>query len=396
MTTSSEPHVPANGPLSGYRILELGANISVPWATMLLGDQGAEVIKLEVAGGDQTRVAGNFHRDVDGLATLFLNSNRNKRSIVLDMKSEAGQSAARRIATQCDVIVQNFRPGVADRLGIGYDRIKALKPDIIYVSVDGLGSEGRGAQRRVYDVVVQGLAGFARMQTPRGGTEPTMVNTTITDKIAAMTVWQAVTAALLVRERQGIGQHVQVSMLDAALAFLWPDVMADASLSGENIQRGSFPSSVRYIFPTADGHIIVGMFAQPEWKGLCIAIERPELIGDPRFLTLKDRLINVEEMNAILASAFQNRPTAEWVERLEDNDAVFAPVNGPEDVLSDPYVAALGTVETSEHPVLGTYRQAVHPARFEKTPASIRRHAPMLGVDTAEVLREFGVDPKAD
>ena len=382
---------PATGPLAGYRILELGANISVPWATMLLGDQGAEIIKLEVAGGDQTRVAGNFRRDVEGMGTMFLNSNRNKRSIVLDMKSTEGQAAAQKIAAQCDVVVQNFRPGVADRLGIGYEQVKALRPDIIYVSVDGLGSEGRGAQRRVYDIVVQGFAGFAKMQTPRGSTEPTMVNTTITDKIAAMTVWQAVTAALLVRERQGIGQHVQVSMLDAAIAFLWPDVMADASLQGDKVQKGSLPSDVRYIFPTADGHIIVGMFAQPEWKGLCTAIERPELIGDPRFLNFKDRLINIADINEILSTAFLGRTNAEWVALLEANDAVFAPVNGPADVANDPYVVALGTIEDSEHPVIGPYRQAAHPARFEKTPASIRRHAPALGADTAEVLAEFGV-----
>lgn len=385
-----EQQANADGPLAGYRILELGANISVPWATMLLGDQGADVIKLEVAGGDQTRVAGNARKDVEGMATLYLNSNRNKRSVVLDLKSEAGRQAAQKIAAQCDVIVQNFRPGVTDRLGIGYEQIKAIRPDTIYVSVDGLGSEGRGATRRVYDIVVQGLAGFAKMQAPRGG-EPVMVNTTITDKIAAMTVWQAVTAALLVRERTGMGQHVQVSMLDAAISFLWPDVMADASLSGDNIRTGAFPSSVRYIFPTADGHIIVGMFAQPEWKGLCLAIDRPELVEDPRFLTLKERLINVEEMNEALASAFESRPTQEWVERLEAQDAVFAPVNGPADIPNDPYVIALGTVEEHVHPTVGTYRQAVHPAKFEKTPASIRRHAPVLGGDTAEVLAQFGI-----
>lgn len=391
MNSPAQPNQ-QDGPLEGYRILELGANISVPWATMLLGDQGAEIIKLEVAGGDQTRVAGSFRTDVEGMATLFLNSNRNKRSIVLDMKSPEGQAAAQKIAAQCDVVVQNFRPGVADRLGIGYDQVRARRPDIIYVSVDGLGSEGRGASRRVYDIVVQGLAGFAKMQAPRGSDEPTMVNTTITDKIAAMTVFQAVTAALLVRERRGIGQHVQVSMLDAALAFLWPDVMGDASLSGPSVQRGSFPSSIRYIFPTSNGHIIVGMFAQPEWRGLCTAIELEELIDDPRFRTLKDRLINVEEMNAILADAFQGRTTLQWVERLEANDAVFAPVNGPDDIVDDPYVRSLGTIIDLEHPDLGAYRQAVHPARFEKTPASIRRHAPRLGADTDEVLREFGIE----
>jgi len=379
----------AEGPLTGYRILELGANISVPWATMLLGDQGADVIKLEVASGDATRVAGNSRMGVEAMATMFLNSNRNKRSLVLDMKSEEGQRSARTIAAKCDVIVQNFRPGVADRLGIGYDALKQLRPDIIYVSVDGLGSKGRGATRRVYDVVVQGLAGYAAMQASGGTGEPTMINSTITDKIAALAVFQAVTAALLVRERRGIGQHVQISMLDAAIAFLWPDAMTNATLSGEGIRRGVVPASVRFIFPTADGHIIVGMFAPPEWKGLCLAIERPDLIDDPRFVTLKERLINVDAMNEVLATAFLGRPTKDWTDRLEAQDAVFAPVNSPDTVPDDPYVVALGTIETYEHPLIGTYRQAVHPAKFEKTPASIRRHAPQLGADTDEVLKEF-------
>jgi crotonobetainyl-CoA:carnitine CoA-transferase CaiB-like acyl-CoA transferase len=389
----SDEH-PVEGPLAGYRILELGANVSVPWATMLLGDQGADVIKVEVPAGDQTRVAGNARIDVEGMATLYLNCNRNKRSVVADMKTEEGRRAIRDLAVQCDVVVQNFRPGVTDRLGIGYEQLKALRPDIIYVSVDGLGSEGRGAERRVYDIVVQGIAGFARMQAPRGG-DPVMVNTTITDKIAAMTVWQAVTAALLVRERKGIGQHVHISMLEAAIAFLWPDVMASASLSGDGVRTGAFPSSVRYIFPTADGHVIIGMFAQAEWKGLCLAIDRPDLVEDPRFLTLKERLINIAALNEILSSAFTGRTTAEWVERLEEQDAVYAPVNNPDDIAADPYVIALGSVEDHVHPVVGNYRQAVHPARFEKTPASIRRHAPLLGADTEAVLREFASEDQA-
>jgi crotonobetainyl-CoA:carnitine CoA-transferase CaiB-like acyl-CoA transferase len=308
------------------------------------------------------------------------------------MKDEAGQEAARTIAKQCDVIVQNFRPGVADRLGIGYETMKQLRPDIVYVSVDGLGSKGRGATRRVYDVVVQGLAGYAAMQAAAGGGEPTMINSTITDKITALAVFQAVTAALLVRERRGIGQHVQISMLDAAIAFLWPDAMTNATLSGDGVRHGVVPASVRFIFPTLDGHIIVGMFAPPEWRGLCLAIERPDLIENPLFVTLKERLINVDAMNKVLASAFVGRTTKEWTDRLEAQDAVFAPVNNPDAVPDDPYVVALGTIETCEHPLIGTYRQAVHPARFEKTPASIRRHAPQLGADTGEVLKEFNLD----
>lgn len=380
------------GPLAGYRILELGANISVPLATMLLGDQGADIIKLETAGGDQTRVAGNSRIGVEGMATMFLGCNRNKRSLVLDMKSPEGQAAARQIAAECDVVIQNFRPGVAARLGIGYEAVRALRRDIIYVSVDGLGDEGSGATRRVYDIVVQGLAGYAAMQASTDTADvPTMINTTITDKITAMAAWQAVTAALLVRERTGKGQYITISMLDAAIAFLWPDVMASGALSGEDVRIGVTPASVRFIFPTEDGHIIVGMFMNPEWAGLCRAIDRPELIDDPRFPSLKERLVNVEEMNGILSEAFQHRTTAEWIMRLEAEDAVFAPVNHPDDVADDPYVIALGTVGEYEHPVVGRYRQARHPIRFGETPANIRRHAPALGADTDELLAEFGI-----
>lgn len=382
----------SSGPLAGYRILELGANISVPMATMLLGDQGADVIKLETADGDQTRVAGNSRNGVDGMGTLFLGANRNKRSIVLDMKDPNCQRAAREIAAQCDVVIQNFRPGVAARLGIDYDSVRAMRPDIIYVSVDGLGSEGPGARRRVYDIVVQGLAGYAGMQSgSETGGQPAMINTNITDKITALAAWQAVTAALLVRERTGVGQHVTISMLDAAIAFLWPDVMASGALSGEGIRKGATPASVRFIFPTADGHIIVGMFANPEWAGLCRAIGKPELIEDPRFLTLRERLHNVTDMNSILSASFEHRPTNEWVDRLAAEDAVFAPVNHPDDVADDPNVIALGTIERHQHPVVGPYAQARHPIRFGATPANLRRHAPALGADTAEVLREFGI-----
>lgn len=383
------------GPLAGYKVLEMGANISVPYATMLLGDQGAEIIKLEAAGGDQTRVAGNTKVGVDGMATLFLGCNRNKRSIVLDLKNPEDIAAARQIAASCDVVIQNFRPGVVDRLGIGYEAIRAIRPDIIYVSVDGLGSVGKGATRRVYDIVVQGLAGYAAMQGGiRPGATPTLIYSSITDKIAAMNAWQAVTAALLVRERTGKGQHITISMLEAAIAFLWPDVMTKGALSGEDVKQGVTPASVRCLFPTKDGHIVVGMFSNPEWAALCRAIERADLIGDPRFPSLSERLMNAEEMNGILVDIFATRTTAAWVERLEAEDAVFAPVNHPDGVMDDPNVIALGTIVELNHPLVGAYRQAQHPIRFGETPASIRRHAPALGADTDAVLGEFGITPR--
>jgi crotonobetainyl-CoA:carnitine CoA-transferase CaiB-like acyl-CoA transferase len=379
------------GPLSGYRILEMATNISGPMGTMLLGDQGADVIKLETASGDQGRVAGHSRIGVDNMASFYLNTNRNKRSVVIDLKSPEGLAAVQKIASQCDVIVQNFRPGVADRIGVGYDAIKALRPDIIYVSINGLGSEGAAAKRRVYDIVVQGMAGYAAVQAPQGSNQPTMINTTITDKITALNVWQAVTAALLSRERTGAGQHISISMLDVAIAFLWPDAMGAQTLIGDDVRASATPSSVQYIHPTSDGHIIVGIFAQEEWAGLCRVIARADLITDPRFPSMKERLANVAAINAILSTAFVGRTTAEWCALLEPEGAVFAPVNRPADLLTDGIVAVREIIGEYEHPDVGPYRQPAHPIRFGGTPAEMRSHAPTLGADTDRVLAEFGI-----
>jgi crotonobetainyl-CoA:carnitine CoA-transferase CaiB-like acyl-CoA transferase len=379
------------GPLTGYRILEMATNISGPMGTMLLGDQGADVIKLETASGDQGRVAGHNRVGVDNMASFYLNTNRNKRSVVIDLKSAEGLAAVQKIASQCDVIVQNFRPGVANRIGVGYEAIKALRPDIIYVSIDGLGSEGSAAKRRVYDIVIQGMAGYAAVQAPQGSNQPTMMNTTITDKITALNVWQAVTAALLVRERTGVGQHISISMLDVAIAFLWPDTMGAQTLIGDDIRASATPSSVQYIHPTSDGHIIVGIFAQEEWAGLCRVIGRTDMITDPRFPSMKERLTNVSAINTILSTAFIGRTTAQWCALLETEGAVFAPVNRPADLLTDNTVAAREIIGAYEHPVVGQYRQPAHPIRFSGTPAELRHHAPALGADTDAVLREFGI-----
>jgi crotonobetainyl-CoA:carnitine CoA-transferase CaiB-like acyl-CoA transferase len=380
------------GPLSGYRILEFGTNVSVPFAAMLLGDQGADVIKVETTGGDQTRGAGNFRPGISGISTYFMNVNRNKRSIVVNLKSPEGKAAILKLASQCDVIIQNYRPGVADRLGIGYEAIRALRPDIIYVSVDGMGSEGLGARRRTYDIVIQGMSGFAATQAPIDTGEPTLINNSVTDKITALNVWQGTTAALLHRERTGQGQHLQVSMLDAALSFLWPDTMGDVTyIGGEQIKSAS-PADIKFIHPTQDSHIIVGIFGPDEWAALCTVIGREDLILDPRYATLKDRLGNIGDVNAILSSAFLSKTTTEWVELLDAADAVYAPVNKAGDLLIDPVICERGILEELEHPVAGAYRQPKHPVHFSESPASIRRHAPMLGADTVDILAELGLN----
>lgn len=388
--TDPAPSAPT-GPLAGFRILELGANLTAPVATMLMGDQGAEIIKIETATGDQLRHGGDAREGVAAMGTMFLNANRNKRSVVLDLKRPDHVEAVRTIAAQCDAVVQNFRPGVIDRLGLGYEAIRAVRPDIVYVSIDGVGDIGPDAGRRVYDIVVQGISGFAGVQADAVTGEPHTIQNAVVDKATALAVWQATTAALLVRERTGQGQHVRVSMLDVALSFLWPEAMGRSTLIGDDVRRGGAMASVRYCYPTADGHILVGFMSADEFAAVARVIGRPDLIDDPRFATVGDRFANAATLNEAIAERLATRPTADWLAELRAADAVFAPVNRPETIADDPQVIATGALATREHPLVGAYRQPVHPVRFGATPAGFQRHPPTLGADTDAVLAEFGI-----
>lgn len=380
---------PTEGPLSGYRILEMGANLTGPVATMLMGDQGADVIKLETASGDQLRHLGARRQGVEGMGTMFLNANRNKRSVVLDLKSPQGLEQALALAASCDAVVQNFRPGVLDRLGLGYEAVRSRRRDIIYVSIDGVGDVGPDRDRRVYDIVVQGLSGFAGVQADRDTGQPQTVQNAVVDKITALAVWQATTAALLHRERKAQGQHVRVSMLNVALSFLWPEAMGASTLIGDDVRPGGAMAAVRYVYPTKDDHILVGFMSNEEFAAACRALERVELIEDARFTNAGLRFGNAGALNVIVADCLVQRTTAEWLDRLRAEDAVFAPVNRPEGIHLDPQVQAIGALVEHSHPVAGAYRQPVHPVRFGSGSASLRRHAPGLGEHTDEVLAEI-------
>ena len=380
-----------NGPLAGFRVIDLSNVISGPLATMILGDQGADVIKVEAPGlGDPIRMFGAIR---GGMSSTFVNLNRSKRAIVVDLRREAGKEILRRLIRGADVFVQNFRPGVLERLGFGYEAVRALAPDVVYASISGFGETGPFADRPVYDNVIQALSGMASVQgDPDTGT-PELVRNLSLDKATAYTVAQAVTAALLARARGRGGQHVHVAMLDAALAFLWPDGMMNHTLLGDDVFRVPSFATIYRIYPTRDGSITVAALTDEQWAKGCRAVEREDLIDDPRFRSIFDRMSRLPELRAMFTELLATRTTAEWCARFERHDVPHAPVLALDEVPEHPQVRANAVLVETEHPCAGRMRQALPAARFEGTPTHPDRPAPAYGEHTDAVLCELGYAP---
>ncbi len=376
------------GPLDGYRIIDLTTMIAGPMATMLLGDQGADVVKVEVPGlGDHVRAYGNR---AGGLSANFHNNNRNKRSITIDLKSEAGREVFLGLAESADVVVQNFRPGVVERLGICEAVVRAAKPSLIHVSMSGFGEHGPYAAKPAYDPIVQAASGLASVQGGADDRRPRLIRTIVSDKVTALTSSQAITAALLARARSGEGQHVRLSMLDSVLQFLWSSDMGGQTFVGADVDAQRAASFIDLIYQTSDGHMSVAVMTDAQWHGLTRALERPEWLDDARFATPADRDLHVDERLNMTQEVLGTRSTAEWQARLEAEGVPCAPVLTRNELVEHPQVRAAGSLVEFEHPLAGTLRQARHAARFEATPAEIRRGAPQLGEHTDELLAEIG------
>ena len=380
------------GPLTGYRIVDLTAMISGPVATMMLADQGAEVIKVEPPAGDIVRRMGH---DLGGVTSSFVSANRSKKSVVLDLKSDRGRGLLDRLVESADVFVQNFRPGTAERMGIGEDAVRARRPDVVYVSISGFGERGPYRHKRVYDPVIQALSGLADIQTDRETGRPMMVRTIIPDKVTALTAAQAITAALLHRERTGEGQHVRLAMLDAMVAFLWPEGLVNLTVVDRELPEPRSRLAPDLIYRTRDGYITVGAVSDSEWQGLCAALERPDWLSNPLFATPHDRTVNVVERLEQTQEVLRQRTTSEWLERLDAHQVPCAPVLTQPELVEHPQVVANELVELRAHPDMGPYRQARPAARFEGSPSGIAGHAPRLGEHTREVLAGLGLGPAA-
>jgi crotonobetainyl-CoA:carnitine CoA-transferase CaiB-like acyl-CoA transferase len=375
------------GPLEGVRVLDLTTMVAGPVAAMTLGDQGAEVIKVESPAGDLMR---RFAFGRNGMSASFLSCNRNKRSLAIDIKDAEGLDIVKKLIATADVLMHNFRPGAAERLGLGEEAVRAIRPDIVYVSITGFGENGPYANQRAYDPVIQALSGLAEIQRDRDTSRPRMVRTIIADYTTALTAAQAITSALFAKQRSGIGQHVRIAMLDSMIAYLWPEAMPSLTFVGEEQDPSDGEVGPDLVFATQDRYITAGALSDDEWAGMCRALNREDLIHDPRFNTARDRAINAVERREILTAELEKWTAHEILARLLANDVPSAPVVSRFELLSDPQVKASQILEEHESREFGKIRQPRPAARFDLTPSAIRKLAPTLGADNESILSQLG------
>lgn len=378
------------GPLRGIRVIEFCQVMAGPFCGQMLADLGADVIKVEKPEGDDTRRMGPPF--IAGEAAAFLAVNRNKRSVVLDVKRPEGRDLMDRLVAGADVFIENMRPGTCDRLGLGYERLSGINPRLVYCSISGFGQTGPYRDRGGFDLVAQAMSGVMSVTGPTDG-ELVKVGVPVTDLTAGLLAAYGVVAALVERSTSGRGQHVDTSLLEAGIAYT---VWESASFFATGEVPGPTGTAHRLTAPyqaftTADGHVIVGGANQANWERICRAIDRPDLVEDQRFRTPADRMRNRAELVALLEGIFQTRPTGEWLERLEAEGVPSGPVYDLAQVYADPHVQAREMVVTRPHPTAGDVRMIGVPVKLSRTPGGVYRAAPRLGEHTAEVLAELGL-----
>ncbi len=375
------------GPLAGTRVIDLTSMVSGPVAAAMLAEQGAEVIKVEPLHGEQMRYLGP---PLNGLPPTFFSCNRGKKSIAVDLKKEAGQMVLWRLIEKADVLLQNFRPGAMERMGFGEDAVRSRNEHIIYVSISGFGETGPYADQRVYDPVIQALSGATDIQANRLTGEPEMFRVIIADKVSSLTVAQAVSSALFHRERSGEGQHIKLSMLDAMLAFFWPEGMGGLTYADAEFDPAERSGSMDLIYPTRDGYITAGVISDKEWVGMCRAIEREDLIEDERFSTARARGQNAQVRKQITRDEISKWPSEEILSRLNENDVPNAPLLKRTELMDNEQIVASDSIVRTEYEGFGEVRQARPAAQFNKTPSAVGARAPKLGEHSIEILQGLG------
>jgi crotonobetainyl-CoA:carnitine CoA-transferase CaiB-like acyl-CoA transferase len=377
--------------MHGVRIIDCSIALTGPYALALLGDQGADVVKIERPGfGDIARYVGV---SVNGTSALYTVCNRGKRSIAIDLQKPEARDIVLRLAAGADVFVENYRPGVLERLGFGYDALAAENERLVYASLTGFGAVGPYAGKSAYDTVIQAYGGFGANQADPETGEPRFLNQTAADKVTSMYAVQAITAALFARERSGVGQHVEISMLDAVVSFLWADAAGnEVLLDSDRSMKSSFSSNFRP-FRFTDGYGVVTPTSDADFAGMCrgFGVDGYE---DPRVATIAERARNRDVMQEIMARCYEaaaRLSTEEAMARLEAQRVPCGVVVAPEDLPADPHAQAIGLFEERVEPVVGRVRQPRHPTRFGSTPAELGGPAPALGQHTDEILGELGL-----
>jgi crotonobetainyl-CoA:carnitine CoA-transferase CaiB-like acyl-CoA transferase len=378
-----------SGPLAGIRILEMTAVVLGPWACQILADMGAEVIKVEPPRGDSNRTLGAFRNP--NMAALYLTCNRNKRSVVLDVKQPAARAAVLKIAETCDVVIHNNRPQVMDKLGLAYPDFKAVNRQIIYCGTYGYGRKGPYGSRGALDDSIQAVSGIAMLNEMVLG-EPRYLPTVVADKTTAMAVVQAVTAALFHRERHGVGQEIEVPMFETMVYFVMAEHLWGMTFEPPIGTAGytRLMSHHRKPYRTLDGYIAILPYLDSHWETFCRLSGRLDLLEDQRFRTLSDRVTNIDDTYSETAKIMATRTTGEWLKIFGETSVPTIVVNTLEGLTQDPHLKAVGFWQEVDHPTEGRLRMTRFPMTFSETPADVRRLQPRLGEHSVEVLREAG------
>jgi crotonobetainyl-CoA:carnitine CoA-transferase CaiB-like acyl-CoA transferase len=384
-----------SGPLDGVRILDLTTVVMGPYATQILADFGADVIKVEPPEGDVMRQ--NAPMRSRGMGHIFMNANRNKRSVVLDLKQAAARAACLAIAKNADVLVYNIRPQAMARLKLSYDEVRAANPKIIYVGAFGYSQRGPYAAKAAYDDLIQGAVGLPWLSKEAGAESPRYVPATIADRSVGLHIVNAVCAALYRREKSGAGQRVDVPMFESMLQTVMGEHLGGYTYEPGTGEKQGEPGYSRMLskerrpYRTTDGHVCVLIYNDKQWRAFFELIGRPDLLADPRYATQEARSRDFEGAYAMVAAEMAKRSTAEWISALEAADVPVQRMNSLADIVNDPHLAAIGYFRSIEHPTEGRIRTTAVPSEWSGSAPEYRRHAPRLGEHTREVLREAGL-----
>ncbi len=381
-----------SGPLAGVRILDLTTVLMGPYATQILADLGADIIKLEPLEGDIMRY--NAPMRSKAMGHIFLNTNRNKRSVALDLKQPAARAACLAIAKGADVLVYNIRPQAMARLKLAYEDLRAINPRLLYVGAFGYSQRGPYAARAAYDDLIQGAAGVPWLQKEAGVVPPRYAPAAIADRTVGLHIVNAVCAALYWREKSGRGQRVDVPMFESLLQTVMGEHMSGHTFVPDMGAPGyaRLLAKERRPYQTEDGYVCVLVYNDKQWGAFFELIGRPELRADPRFATQEARSRNFDVANALVSEEMKKRSTAAWIAALEDSDIPVQRMNSLQDIVEDPHLAAIGYFKTIEHPSEGQIRSMAVPSEWSESAPEYRRHAPRHGEHTREVLREAGLD----